>query len=125
MARSSRIHPCLCGHEASTLGRMRHHRRHCEVWKNRPDPKGLARQRRQRRQLSVKGPCSLCGKRNDHHAHDCPDSQQNRTRRELLLKYGLNPKVFEAVLRVLAKRYEDDTRLAALVEAAEKKGDVK
>lgn len=52
-------HPCLCGfiHDPQDIGGLVAHRRGCEIWRNRPDPKGLflfrQRMTRQQRKYSI------------------------------------------------------------------------
>jgi len=103
------VHPCLCGFTCDTYPKMRYHRRGCEVWQNRPDPKELARLRRAtHRQPEAKGRCEHCGRRARRHAEGCPDSLEEKTRRELLKRHGINPRLWAAFLEALRKRYEPD-----------------
>lgn len=102
-----RVHPCLCGYTCERYPQMRYHRRHCEVWKNRPNPKELARKRQK---ASKKAPkrrrCPKC-KQLDTHADRCPNSREELARRNLLRRHGIDPVFFELFLRALAERYED------------------
>ena len=108
-----RVHPCICGHVSRTYLQMKKHRRVCTPWKNRSDPRKIANNRlRKTRQEDISGgrsfrPCVICGKRQDHHAPNCPHSQGEMVRREAVAKHGIDPVVFDRLLRVLAKRYEN------------------
>lgn len=104
-----RIYICLCGFRPGSFAQMRHHRRKCEVWKNRPDPKGLARKRRSshRKPPPAKKRCDVCGGRSDHHLEGCPNSLEERARQNLLKRHEIDPEWFELFLEVLAKRYQD------------------
>jgi len=104
---------------------MQRHRLVCLEWRNRPDPRALAIHRRvksyaQSKEEIQSGPCVECGRYIDH-LPDCPETlrlidpespdgwartDMERCRRERLLKAGIDLEKFEALLRVLAKRYE-------------------
>jgi hypothetical protein len=119
----SRIYPCFCGYIPKSVAGMRKHRAICLEWRNRPDPRGLARERRIKSfELSKAevqpGPCPDCGRFIDHKP-DCPKSlilinpespdgwertDQERCRRDRVLRAGIDMEKFEAFLRVLARR---------------------
>lgn len=105
------VYPCLCGHECETYAQMRHHRRKCEAWKTRPNPKQLARQRRaaHRRRKPPPKRCPVCNGRHDHHQEGCPNSLEERSRRELIERHDIDPDWWECFLEVLAKRYKTQT----------------
>lgn len=105
----ARIHPCLCGFTCDTYAPMKRHRRKCEAWLNRPDPRGLtiSRRRASRVENALAQnylPCPACGGRPDHHENECPHSQGEISRREALAKHGIDPVLFSVFLRVLQKR---------------------
>lgn len=103
-----RVYPCLCGANFSTYAKMRHHRRKCQAWQERPNARGLAKERRSsHRQEAKKGPCSVCGGRQDHHWEGCPNSLEERFRQNLLKRYDIPPDWFELFLEVLVKRYRN------------------
>jgi len=107
-----RLHPCLCGFTSATYAQMKRHRRKCLDWKSRPDPHGLALARRHASKLEnaktrAYQPCPACGGRPDHHEPECPHSQGEAVRREALIKNDINPKVFEVLLRAIARRYAE------------------
>jgi hypothetical protein len=105
-----RVHPCLCGFTCATYAQMKRHRRKCATWHDRPNPRDLTIARRRASKLeNAKArsymPCPACGGRPDHHEPDCPHSQGEATRREALLKNGIDPAEFALFLRVLEARY--------------------
>lgn len=79
------------------------------MWQNRPDPKGLSRQRRSAypKRRAKRKKCPECKRRTDSHAKDCSNSLEVRTRRELLERHGVDAEVFAVLLFFLAKRYAD------------------
>ena len=104
-----RAHPCLCGFTSATYAQMKRHRRKCQDWQSRPDPRGLTISRRRASKLEnakVRNymPCPACGGRPDHHEPECPHSQGEAVRREALLKNDINPRVFELICREIEKR---------------------
>lgn len=122
---SRRLYPCLCGYIPTSMSGMQRHRMVCVEWRNRPDPRALAIHRRakafqQGKEEVQSGPCPDCGRYVDHKS-DCPmalklidpespdgwaRTDQERCRRDRILKAGIDPEMFEALLRVLARRYQ-------------------
>jgi hypothetical protein len=105
-----RVHPCLCGFACSTYAQMKRHRRKCHDWQSRPDPRGLTIARRRESKLEnakVRNylPCPACGGRPDHHEAECPHSQGEAIRREAIVKNGINPRVFDMILREIERRF--------------------
>ena len=108
-----RVYPCVCGFTAKSMTRMKYHRLTCTEWRNRPNPRGLMLYRRkmtrqQVQKVRIVGPCVLCGQWVDHKNPLCLESHEEIVRREALLKQGINPADFELILRVLAKRYQQE-----------------
>jgi 8-oxo-dGTP pyrophosphatase MutT (NUDIX family) len=107
-----KVYPCVCGFDCERYSRMKHHREKCIFWRHRLDPERLmiARRRATRRERLPADrqyePCGHCHRRPDHHDADCPNSQAESARRESLEKHGIDPVLFAAFLRVLARRYE-------------------
>lgn len=113
MVSEEQVHPCVCGFVCNTKATMKRHRRKCEPWQNRPNPKQMQARRRwktRRAGLVQDGVefCSECQRRSDHHVQDCVNSQDNVVRRMALAKHGINPAEFEVLLRLLAKRYDEN-----------------
>ena len=105
------MHPCICGFACTTYSKMKHHRSKCEIWQERPDPKGMQSRRRlkARRAYWVKSGldlCPHCQHRSDHHSPDCVDSQDNVVRRNAVSKHGINPVDFAVLLKLLKAKYE-------------------
>jgi hypothetical protein len=80
-------------------------------WQMRPDPRGLANQRRKDSvEANPRGlvrSCATCGGlSSDDHDHECPHGYGEALRREAVVKNGLDERVFAVFLRLLAKRYE-------------------
>jgi len=112
MTSEVQVHPCVCGFLCGAYSKMKRHRSKCELWQNRPDPKGLQSRRRlkTRRATWVQTGvvlCQHCQRRSDHHDPNCVDSQDNVVRRTALEKHGINPVVFEVFLKLLKERYDE------------------
>ncbi len=89
---------------------MKRHRRKCFDWQHRPDPRGLTIARRRASKIENARarsylPCPACGGRPDHHEDDCPHSQGEINRRELLIKNGIDPVFFGHFLKAMVKRF--------------------
>jgi hypothetical protein len=111
-----RIHPCVCGFTCEKYSQMKVHREACAQWKNRPNPMGTMIDRRRVTNNAAPTkiirhfvPCPLCHHRPDHHDSACPNSQQEKVRRDLIKKHEIDPFEFEVLLRLLAKRYPPPT----------------
>ena len=103
------VHPCLCGYVCARYPQMRYHRRKCEVWKNRPDPKELTKQRRathRRTERPEPVKCSICNARRGRHKSTCQFSVEERRRQALLERHGIDPVFWEAFLKALTDCYE-------------------
>lgn len=107
-----RIHPCICGFTSETYSQMKHHREGCVLWQTRPDPMTLMINRRRKTRWERADrkfePCPICQRRPDHHDPSCPNSQAEVVRREALRKNGIDPRIFEVFLKLLAKKYRDE-----------------
>lgn len=105
----ARIHPCICGFECDKYSLMKKHREACAQWQNRPNPMRLMIERRHRTvkidQVPRSEPCSICYERQDHHLSNCPNSQAERVRRELVARVGIEAHDWEVLLHLLGKRY--------------------
>src|SRR5688572_1341132 len=99
------VYPCLCGYQPESFAQMRRHCRQCLTWAERPDPKGLAQQRRAKHQVSSIQKCVICGRGSGKHAAGCQNSLDEKVRLALLERYGIDPAWFQLLLRVLQKRY--------------------
>lgn len=81
-------HSCVCGFAAKTAFALREHHRGCKPWHD---------------QL---GQCPVCKRRHYRHWKDCTNvGEEDEHRQRLIRKHGLDPELFERVLRVMAKRY--------------------
>jgi hypothetical protein len=50
--------------------------------------------------------CSVCHRPLPHHSPTCFNAYAISVRRELVLKHGIDPAVFQVFLDALAKKYE-------------------
>lgn len=103
-----RVYPCLCGFTCERYPQMRYHRRNCEMWQNRPDPEELTKRRRSTGRRRKRKKCPKCKGKMDSHVKGCPDSHDEKIRRELLERHGVDPKLFAIFLELLAERYADE-----------------
>lgn len=108
---SRRIFTCVCGYIPPSVNQQYKHRKVCQDWRDRPDPRGLriARwyesfqdyRRSQDRVLH----CHICKKQVDHHSPSCPLSLSETARREAVERAGLSPNDFYLFLVALRRRY--------------------
>jgi hypothetical protein len=104
------LYPCLCGFRTESRSALLRHRRSCETWQTRPNPRGIKVYRSKKTQqqgfLDGRLRCDVCGGKTQHHKPSCPFSESEASRAEMVAKAGISPQHWEWVLRVLQRRYQ-------------------
>ena len=125
--KNRRLHPCICGFMPANFAQSERHRKKCEHWKNRPDPRKLSGYRKsQAKKLSQMekrrpGLCD-CGRYVDHippcpfalkkgliteHRHGGREKcDSNLVRVLMVVQNDIDLRWFEKFLTILAKRFE-------------------
>lgn len=103
---STPIYICVCGFNPPTLSAQKRHRKKCVEWRDRADPRGMMIYRmRQTIQATPVVRCEICKRRVGRHAHSCPQSLPNASRKETATRAGLTDDQYHLLLAALKLMY--------------------
>jgi hypothetical protein len=84
---------CVCGFSCEAYQTFVSHKKHCPKWQEQV------------------GQCSECERRHYRHVPGCKHAAEDATRLQLLKRNGIDLGEFALVLKVLAERYRNITRM--------------